>query len=342
MGTESWLDAPRLRLRQGLATWVEAKLGGDAGGGDQARGDGDTSGGGDHSGGSNAAGRGDQAGCGNDAPGDGDEAAMAVFRTLARRGLFRYVAPRGFGGARRAVEARDLCVIREALASVSPLADTLFAVQALAAWPVAAAGTPAQQAAYLPRLAAGADVGAFALTEPDAGSDAASVQLRARRRGTGYVLDGVKSLISNAGLAQLYVVFGSTHPVRKGNGLSAFVVEADSPGVTVTERVALISPHPIGTVAFQSCRVPRQPAPRGTRPRSGDRLGDTECAPLQRRRRRRGHGRPGAGGGGTPRQRAASVRPPADALPGHPLQDCRHGHRPGGRAPAGIPGRPRP
>ncbi len=186
----------------------------------------------------------------------GDEAALAVFRTLARRGVFRYVTPRGSGGARRSVQARDLCVIREALAAVSPLADTLFAVQALAAYPLAAAGTPAQRQAYLPRLAAGTDVGAFALTEPDAGSDPGSARLRARRRGGFYVLDGVKSLISNAGLAQLYIVFGRTHAARGGKGLSAFVVEADTPGVAVTERVALISPHPIGTVSFARCRIP--------------------------------------------------------------------------------------
>ena len=219
MGLREWLPAPQLRLQRALATWVEAELGGiDA-----------------------AA---------------GDEAAMAVFRKLGGRGLLRYVAPRGFGGVRPRVQARDLCVIREVLAGVSPLADTLFAVQALAAYPLAAAGTPAQRRAYLPRLAAGSDVAAFALTEPDAGSDPASAKLRARKRGAGYVLDGVKSLISNAGLAQLYIVFGSTHPARKGKGLSAFVVEADAAGVAVTERLALISPHPIGTVAFTGCRVP--------------------------------------------------------------------------------------
>lgn len=219
MGLQEWLSAPQLRLQGALATWVEAELDG------------------------------------IDAT-TGDEAALTVFRKLAGRGLFRYVAPRGFGGARRRVQARDLCVIREALAGVSPLADTLFAVQALAAYPLAAAGTPAQRQAYLPRLAAGTDVGAFALTEPNAGSDPASVGLRARKRGGGYVLDGVKSLISNAGLAQLYIVFGSTHPARKGKGLSAFVVEAGTAGVAVTERLALISPHPIGTVAFAGCRVP--------------------------------------------------------------------------------------
>ena len=193
---------------------------------------------------------------GEDGGDRGDEAAMAAFRRLAAGGLLRYAAPRAFGGVRRAVRARDLCVVRETLAGVSPLADTLFAVQALAAYTLAAAGTPAQQRRYLPRLAAGEDMGAFALTEPDAGSDPAALKLRARKRGGNYVLDGVKSMISNAGLAQLYVVFGSTHPARKGKGVSAFVVEAAAPGVVIRERLALVSPHPIGTVAFEHCRVP--------------------------------------------------------------------------------------
>ncbi len=212
------MGPPQVRLRRELSAWADAEL------------------------------------AGLDARG-GDEAARAVFRKLAARGVFRYAAPRGLGGVRRRVQVRDLCAVRETLAGVSPLADTLFAVQALAAYPLMAAGTPEQQAAYLPALASGRHMGAFALTEPDAGSDAAAVRLRARRRSGAYVLDGVKSLISNAGLASLYVVFGSTGPARK-NGLSAFVVESAAPGLVVKERLALISPHPIGTLGFEGCRVP--------------------------------------------------------------------------------------
>ena len=216
---EFGLSAPQRRLRREVSAWAEAELGG-----------------------SDAA--------------AGDEAARAAFRKLAEHGVFRFVAPRGFGGARGRVQVRDLCVIRETLAAVSPLADTLFAVQALAAHPLVLAGNPGQQRAYLPALASGRAMGAFALTEPEAGSDPASLRLRARKRGGAYVLDGVKSLISNAGLADLYMVFGSTHPARKGKGIGAFVVEASSPGVVVRERLALVSPHPIGTVAFEGCRVP--------------------------------------------------------------------------------------
>ncbi len=219
-GRNLGLSPPQVRLRRELSGWAEAELGGiDAGA--------------------------------------GDPAASAVFRKLAARGLFRYAAPRGFGGVRTRVQVRDLCVIRESLAGVSPLADTLFAVQALAAYPLVLAGTSSQRRGYLPRLAAGRDMGAFALTEPEAGSDPAALRLRARRRGESYVLDGVKSLISNAGLADLYVVFGSTHPARGGKGIGAFLVEASAPGVAVRERLALVSPHPIGTVVFEGCRVPR-------------------------------------------------------------------------------------
>ena len=207
--------------------------------------------------------------------------------------------PRGFGGVRRRIQVRDLCVIREALAGVSPLADTLFAVQALAAYPLAMTGTPEQQRRYLPRLASGQDMGAFALTEPDAGSDPAAVRLRARKRGGAYVLDGVKSLISNAGLAHLYVVFGSTRPSRGGNGLGAFLVEAATAGVSVTERLELISPHPIGTVSFKGCRIPEDTTPGRVRTGTGDRPGYVGGAPLQRRGRGRRDGRPRAGGSGS-------------------------------------------
>lgn len=215
----SWLPAPQIRLHRALSTWADMEL----------------------------------TGCDVE---HSDEVTLALFQKLARRGIFRYAVPREFGGIRRRVQVRDLCVIRETLAGMSPLADVLFAVQALAIYPLITAGALAQQVAYLPRLATGQHMGAFALTESNAGSDATATQLRARKRGENYVLNGVKSFISNAGLAHVYVVFGSTHPARRGNGISAFVVEAGTPGVAVRERLALISPHPIGTVAFKGCCVP--------------------------------------------------------------------------------------
>ena len=324
---EDGLTAAQLRLRERLSAWAEAELegfGADRGGG--VSGDGAAGGG--------AAGDGAA----------GDEAVAAVFRKLAAGGVFRYAAPREFGGVRRSVQARDLCVVREALAAVSPLADTLFAVQALAAYPLALAGTPVQQRRYLPRLAAGRDIGAFALTEPEAGSDPAAVRLRARKRGGSYVLDGVKSLISNAGLAHLYVVFGSTHPARKGNGVSAFVVEAAAPGVAVRERLALISPHPIGTVAFEGCRVPEGQLLGEPGKGLGVALGTLEALRCSVGAAAVGMaGRALAEAVGYARERSQFGRA-LSRFPGHPVQDRGHGHGTGGGAPAGLPGRagPRP
>lgn len=182
--------------------------------------------------------------------------ARRLARQLAAEGLMKHVAPERFGGAREAVQARDLCVIREQLAWASPLADTTFAVQALGCLAIALAGSEEQKARYLPPLAAGEELAAFALTEPEAGSDIAAIATRAVKRGREYILEGSKRFISNAGIAGTYVVFASTAPERKGSGLSAFIVEGRNPGLVCRGRTALISPHPIGALEFRGCIVP--------------------------------------------------------------------------------------
>jgi acyl-CoA dehydrogenase len=166
------------------------------------------------------------------------------------------VAPKKFGGAREQVQARDLCLIREELAWGSALADAMFAVQALGSYPIVLAGSEAQKTRYLPALARGEAIAAFALTEPEAGSDVSSLQTRAVKIDGGYRLTGAKHFISNAGIAHTYVVFASTDPDKKGKGISAFVVEASTPGLRVKERTRLLSPHPIGALAFEECAVP--------------------------------------------------------------------------------------
>ena len=166
-----------------------------------------------------------------------------------------YVVPRSYGGARDTVQARDLCVIREELAQFSALADVMFGVQALATQPIILAGTEAQKAKYLPSLARAENIGAFALTEPDAGSDAGAISLRANKIGGGYRLTGTKKLISNAGVAQVYVVFASTDFNAKAKGISAFIVETDCAGFSVREKTRLLSPHPIGVLQFEDCFV---------------------------------------------------------------------------------------
>jgi acyl-CoA dehydrogenase len=187
-------------------------------------------------------------------PTDGE--ACRLVRQLGNEGLLSYALPKQFGGAREKVQARDLCIIREELARGWALADTMFAVQALGSYPIARFGTEEQKQRYLPPLAKGTAIAAFALTEPEAGSDVASLKSRALRRGETYVLTGNKRFISNAGIADSYVVFASTEPELADKGISAFVVDADNPGLMVKKRIQVISPHPIGMIAFEACVVP--------------------------------------------------------------------------------------
>jgi len=195
------------------------------------------------------------------AAGDGqldlESEACRLAKQLGQDGLMAYAVPGKFGGVRESVRARDLCVIREELAWGSALADVMFGVQALGTSPIALAGSEEQQRHYLPPLAKGERLAAFALTEPNAGSDVSAISTRALRDTNGYRLNGVKHFISNAGIAHTYVVFASTLPDAKAKGLSAFIVESDSAGFTVKEKTPLLSPHPIGVLAFDDCFVPQ-------------------------------------------------------------------------------------
>ena len=194
--------------------------------------------------------------------GETDQEALereAVFlaRRLGQDDFMAYGVPRLYGGIRETVQARDLCVIREELAYFAALADVMFGVQALASQPIIIAGTEEQKRKYLPPLARAETIGAFALTEPEAGSDASAINLAAKKVSGGYSLTGAKRFISNAGIAQTYIVFASTNPSVKAKGISAFIVDADSTGFTVTEKTRLLSPHPIGVLGFNDCFVPQ-------------------------------------------------------------------------------------
>ena len=188
---------------------------------------------------------------------DLERAACRLARQLGAAGFLAHAIPKEYGGARATVQARDLCVIREELASYSALADVMFGVQALGSQPIVIAGTDAQKKKYLPALATGEQLAAFALTEPEAGSDAAAIGTRATQVNGGYRLNGGKRFISNAGIAHCYVVFASTEPDAKAKGISAFIVSADAAGFTVKEKTRLLSPHPIGVLSFDDCFVPR-------------------------------------------------------------------------------------
>jgi acyl-CoA dehydrogenase len=187
---------------------------------------------------------------------DLDHEAQRLVKELGRAGFTRRVVPSAYGGLRERIQARDLCIVREELARGSALADTMFAVQALGSYPISLAGSEEQKRRYLPQVASGEAIAAFAVTEPEAGSDVGSLQTRAVRRRNEYRLTGTKRFISNAGIADHYVVFASTEPEKKGKGVSAFIVESNTRGLLVKEKMALLSPHPIGVIGFDECAVP--------------------------------------------------------------------------------------
>jgi acyl-CoA dehydrogenase len=191
-------------------------------------------------------------------PDDLERDACGLARRLGTDGFMGYAIPHQYGGVRETVQARDLCVIREELASHSALADVMFGVQALGSYPIVIAGTAEQKQRYLPPLATAENIAAFALTEPEAGSDAAAIRTRATKVSGGYRLDGSKCFISNAGIAHTYVVFASTEPNVRAKGISAFIVQADAPGFSVKRKTRLLSPHPIGVLSFDNCFVAQQ------------------------------------------------------------------------------------
>ena len=191
-------------------------------------------------------------------PDDLERDACGLARRLGTDGFMAYAISHQYGGVRETVQARDLCVIREELASHSALADVMFGVQALGSYPIVIAGTAEQKQRYLPPLATAENIAAFALTEPEAGSDAAAIRTRATKVSGGYRLDGSKCFISNAGIAHTYVVFASTEPNVGAKGISAFIVQADAPGFSVKEKTRLLSPHPIGVLSFDNCFVAQQ------------------------------------------------------------------------------------
>jgi acyl-CoA dehydrogenase len=156
------------------------------------------------------------------------------------------------------LDLRGCCLMREALGEASPLADAVFALQGLGTTPILLAGSPAQQERWLGPIAQGRVMTAFAMTETEAGSDVSAIATTAGRQGTEYVLDGSKTLISNAGIADLYVVFASTDRAMGAKGISCFLVPADAPGLRFTGPQVLSAPHPLGEIAFEDCRIPAE------------------------------------------------------------------------------------
>jgi acyl-CoA dehydrogenase len=185
-----------------------------------------------------------------------DGQAIDLVRRLGRGGWLKYAVPAPYGGDAAKLDVRSLCLIRETLARHDGLADFAFAMQGLGSASIALFGHEDLKRRYLPEVAAGTRVAAFALSEPEGGSDVAAMRTTARRDGNHFALDGSKTWISNGGIAGHYVVFARTGEAPGAKGLSAFVVDADTPGLTVRERIATIAPHPLATLAFENCRVP--------------------------------------------------------------------------------------
>ena len=188
---------------------------------------------------------------------DVDQACRTLVRDLGAAGWLRHaVAGTAHGGAGDVIDTRAICLIRETLARHSGLADFAFAMQGLGSGAISLHGTEAQRQAYLPRVAAGQAIAAFALSEPEAGSDVAAMACAARTDGDDYVLDGEKTWISNGGIADFYVVFARTGEAPGARGISAFIVDAGTPGFDIAERIDVIAPHPLARLRFDQCRIP--------------------------------------------------------------------------------------
>lgn len=183
----------------------------------------------------------------------GRQQARQAIQAMGRAGWLSCLIPAGQAAGPR--DCRTLCLFREAVAGISPLADALYAVQGLACIPLALEGSPQQQERWLPAAAAGQLVGAFAMTEPEAGSDVANVQTIATEAGDHFLLNGTKWLISNAGIADFYVVFASLDREKGSRGIGAFLVEAQSEGLRFRGPQILSAPHPLGILDFHQCRA---------------------------------------------------------------------------------------
>ena len=187
--------------------------------------------------------------------GDVDAACRTLVARLGAGGMLQPCVPAAHGGAADGLDSRLLCLARERLAYADGLADFAFAMQGLGTGAITLGAPEALKAAILPAVVAGQRIAAFALSEPEAGSDVGAIATTARRDGDAFMLDGEKTWISNGGIADFYCVFARTGEAPGTRGLSAFVVDAATPGLTVAERIDVMAPHPLARLRFDGCRV---------------------------------------------------------------------------------------
>ena len=188
---------------------------------------------------------------------DVDHTCRSLVRALGHAGWLKTVVPAGYGGSSPRIDLRKVCLAREILSWQDGLADFAFAMQGLGSGSISLFGNDALKAKYLPGVCTGQRIAAFALTEPAAGSDVGALATTAVADGASHVLiNGIKTWISNGGIADHYIVFARTGEAPGIKGLSAFVVDADSPGLSTIERIEVIAPHPLATLRLQDCRIP--------------------------------------------------------------------------------------
>ncbi|MEY3887881.1 MAG: Acyl-CoA dehydrogenase [Pseudomonadota bacterium] len=186
-----------------------------------------------------------------------DRECVSLVKALGQGGWLKpAIAGKAHGGAADVIDTRTICMLREELAWHHGLADFAFAMQGLGSGAISLKGTPEQQADYLPRVAKGDALAAFALSEPDAGSDVAAMQCSAVETAEGYRLNGFKTWISNGGIADFYVVFARTGEALGARGISAFIVDANTSGLEIAERIDVVAPHPLAKLHFNNVLVP--------------------------------------------------------------------------------------
>ncbi len=184
---------------------------------------------------------------------DTDAACLDLVKRLGRDGWLKHTAVDGSGAG---LDVRTLCLIREILARNDGLADFAFAMQGLGTGAISLFGSPEQQAEWLPLTRSGQACSAFALTEPQSGSDVANSTMTATRDGDDFILNGEKTWISNGGLADVYTLFARTSNEPGARSFSAFILPAGLPGFEVAERLEVIAPHPLARLKFTDCRIP--------------------------------------------------------------------------------------
>jgi acyl-CoA dehydrogenase len=187
--------------------------------------------------------------------GDVDNLCRGLVADLGRAGVLKNCVPEQWGGAAAKLDVRSLALCRETLAYYSGLADFSFAMQGLGSGAISLFGTDGQKKTWLPAVAQGRAIAAFALSEVEAGSDVAAMAMTADLSGNEYILNGEKTWISNGGIADFYCVFARTGDAPGARGLSVFIVDADNPGLEVVERIETIAPHPLARLSFTDCRV---------------------------------------------------------------------------------------